>query len=134
MIDNGLPYSSPSTRHGNDMDMFLLLEFNKLMEDFDMSPRSDVSSTPFYGMDTTNARKDEYEQEIQSLKSIVIDLRERESCLKIKLLEYYGLKEQEITLMELLNKLKINKVEAKALLLTSRVLAGREHKIAGSSC
>ncbi|KAJ0576414.1 putative protein CHUP1 [Helianthus annuus] len=61
----------------------------------------------------SHAEKDTHEQEIKSLRNTVKFLKERESNLEIKLLEYYGLKEQETVVMELQNRLKVNNVEAK---------------------
>ncbi|XP_059640681.1 protein CHUP1, chloroplastic-like isoform X2 [Cornus florida] len=63
------------------------------------------------------AESENYEKEIENLRNMVIILRERESTLEAQLLEYYGLKEQETTLMELQNRLKINNVEAKLFTL-----------------
>lgn len=104
--------SSPSMRNSSSSDGFLLPEFYKLVQDIE---------TPLSSMDgvnkTINDGTDEYEQEIKSLRSMVKDRREQERFLEIQLLEYYGLKEQEMMVMELQNRLKINKVEARALSL-----------------
>ncbi|KAI3671610.1 hypothetical protein L1987_87349 [Smallanthus sonchifolius] len=59
------------------------------------------------------AEKDTHEQEIKSLRNTVKVLKERESNLEIKLVEYYGLKEQETVVMELQNRLKLNNMEAR---------------------
>ncbi|KAD2806258.1 hypothetical protein R6Q59_028753 [Mikania micrantha] len=61
----------------------------------------------------SRAEKDTHEQEIKSLRNTVKVLKERESNSEIKLLEYYGLKEQESVVMELQNRLKLNNIEAK---------------------
>ncbi|XP_076908442.1 protein CHUP1, chloroplastic-like [Bidens hawaiensis] len=59
------------------------------------------------------AEKDTHEQELKSLRNTVKNLKERESNLEIKLLEFYGLKEQETVVMELQNHVKLNNMEAK---------------------
>lgn len=112
---------SPSSRHSGDKDGYLLPEFNELVKEFDfpgagISPRKDVE-TPRSEVDTPKAfissERDDYEQEIKHLRNMVRILRERERNFEVQLLEYYGLKEQETTVMELQNRLKINNMEAK---------------------
>ncbi|KAI7985517.1 hypothetical protein LOK49_LG14G01990 [Camellia lanceoleosa] len=115
--------SSVSGRYSGDKDGFLLPEFNELVKEFDLaatkanfSPKKEVQ-TPHFDAEMPRSFKldkgEDYEQEIKNLKNMVKILRERERILEIQLLEYYGLKEQETTVMELQNRLKINNVEAK---------------------
>ncbi|XP_076907317.1 protein CHUP1, chloroplastic-like [Bidens hawaiensis] len=73
------------------------------------SRQPNIESTKGY----SRAEKDTHEQEIKNLRNTVRILKERESNLEIELLEYNGLKEQETTVMELQNRLKLNKMEAK---------------------
>ncbi|CAK7356783.1 unnamed protein product [Dovyalis caffra] len=117
---------SPSSRHSADKDGYLGQEFNDLMEEFDLtannsgvSPKKD--ETPRSDVDTPRcfkcAEKVDFEQEIRHLKSMVRMLRERERNLEVRMLEFYGLKEQETAVMELQNRLKINNMEAKLFTL-----------------
>lgn len=115
---------SPNDKCG-DKDDYLLPEFNVVVKEFDysaatigFSPRKDADSarsdqdirTPKV---VRKLEKDETQQEIRHLRSMVRKLRERESSLEVQLLEYYGLKEQERAVMELQNRLKVNHMEAK---------------------
>ncbi|XP_059640680.1 protein CHUP1, chloroplastic-like isoform X1 [Cornus florida] len=125
--DSTISSLSPSDRYSGGKDEFLLLEFNEFLNEFDMaapeagfSPRKHVetSSSDFEAPKAFKfAESENYEKEIENLRNMVIILRERESTLEAQLLEYYGLKEQETTLMELQNRLKINNVEAKLFTL-----------------
>ncbi|XP_059290206.1 protein CHUP1, chloroplastic-like [Lycium ferocissimum] len=112
--------SGPSTicRSDGDRDGLLLPEFNELVKEFGFSPSKDVE-TPLQDADSLKEYKivgrDDHEQEIKNMKTIVKTLKERERTLENQLLEYYGLKEQENAVMELQNRLKIHKMEAKHL-------------------
>lgn len=95
-------------------------DFNLATSKPGFSPRKDVelqyeaaASTREY----KSGERDEKEQEIRSLNDIIKSLKERERTLEIKLLEYYGLKEQETVVMELRNRIKINNMEAKLFTL-----------------
>ncbi|CAI9114237.1 OLC1v1014909C1 [Oldenlandia corymbosa var. corymbosa] len=117
--DNHLCNFSPSKRSSGDKESYLLPEFNDLVKEFDLvaikgnfSPRKDVEVLPNGSAASSNERTDQ-EQEIKRLRDMVTTLTERERCLEIQLLEYYGLKEQETAVMELQNRLKINNMEAK---------------------
>lgn len=120
--DNSIISLSPRGRLSGDKDGFLSSEFNDLVKEFDSSaatagvspedvdtPSSDVKTPKAF----ISAQKDEYEQEISHLQNMVRLLRERERNLEVQLLEYYGVKEQETTVMELQNRLKLNNMEAK---------------------
>ncbi|GAB4850359.1 hypothetical protein Ancab_029661 [Ancistrocladus abbreviatus] len=122
-VDNLLADPSLNISHSGDKDGFLLPEFNDLFKEFDLAAGSSVSSQrrevkiSKLNEETLKTRssvdRDEYEQEIRNLENMVGLLREREHYLEIQLLEYYGLKEQEATLMELQNRLKLSSMEAK---------------------
>jgi len=59
-----------------------------------------------------SVKRHEYEREVKDLKRKLRLLREKERDLEVKLLEYYGLKEQETEMLELRSRLKINDIEA----------------------
>ncbi|XVF26873.1 hypothetical protein REPUB_Repub14bG0057300 [Reevesia pubescens] len=129
---------SPSIRHGGDV--FLLPEFNDLIEEFDFtasagpSPKQEVETTRS-DLDTSrtfrSAEKDDYEKEIKHLRNMVRVLRERERNLEVQLLEYYGLKEQETTVLELQNQLKINNMESKLFTLKIKSLQSENQRLEG---
>ncbi|XWS18932.1 hypothetical protein CRYUN_Cryun32bG0087400 [Craigia yunnanensis] len=137
-VDNSSVGLSPSIRHGGDV--FLLPEFNDLDEEFDFSASAGPSpkqelETPRLDLDTSrtfrSAEKDDYEQEIKHLRNMVKVLRERESNLEVQLLEYYGLKEQETTVLELQKRLKINNMEAKLFTLKIESLQSENKRLEG---
>lgn len=134
--ENSIGGLSPSSRHNGDK--YILPEFNNLVREFDfaattreLSFRKDAE-TPMSDIGTPTAfrtaEKDEYEyeQEIEHLKNVVRTLRERERNVEVQLLEYYGLKEQETTVLELQNQLKISNAEAK--LFTLKIESLQEDK------
>ncbi|XWS12015.1 hypothetical protein CRYUN_Cryun37aG0054000 [Craigia yunnanensis] len=137
-VDNASVGLSPSIRHGGDL--FLLPEFNDLVEEFDFiasagpSPKQEVE-TPRSDLDTPrtfrSAEKDEYEQEIKHLRNMVRVLRQRERNLEDQLLEYYGLKEQETANLELQNRLKINNMKAKLFTLKIESLQSENQRLEG---
>lgn len=111
-----------STSISHDGDVFFLTQFDDLVKEFDFStvvepspkleleaPRSDLNAS----ITLTSAKKDHYEQEIEHLRNTVKLLREKERSLEARLLEYYGLKEQETAVTELVNRLKIKNTEVK---------------------
>ena len=125
MVDNSMVGLSPSSRHSRDNNSYLLPEFNELVKEIDfggpnvgyhpkkviVTPKSDVENPrPCRG-----SEKDDCEQEVKNLKSMVQMLQDREKNLQVELLEYYGLKEQETNVMELQNRLKLNNMEGRLL-------------------
>ena len=137
-VDNASVGLSPSIRHGEDV--FLLPEFNDLVEEFDFSasagasPKQEVE-TLRSDLDTSrtfrSAEKDDYEQEIKHLRNMVRVLRQRERNLEDQLLEYYGLKEQETANLEIQNRLKINNMEAKLFTLKIESLQSEKQRLEG---
>ncbi|KAJ4833289.1 hypothetical protein Tsubulata_013222 [Turnera subulata] len=114
------------TRHKGDKDGYLLPEFNDLVKEFDITATSAAMSpknteTPRSELEAPKAfrslERNDHEQEIRHLQSMVQMLQERERNLEVQLLEFYGVKEQEATVTELQNRLKINNMEAKFLAL-----------------
>ncbi|KAB2079058.1 hypothetical protein ES319_A06G206000v1 [Gossypium barbadense] len=111
-----------STSISHDEDVFFLTQFDDLVKEFDFSaviepsPNLEVEA-PRLDLDTsitlTSAKKDNYEQEIEHLRNTVKLLQEKEKNLEARLLEYYGLKEQETAVTELVNRLKIKNTEVK---------------------
>lgn len=112
----------------NDKDGYLLPEFNDLTKELDYaaaatiglstrknvdSPGSDVKTAEVF----RSAEKDETQQEIKHLRSMVRMLREREGNLEVQLLEFYGLKEQDAAVMEFQNRLKLNNMLTKVFSL-----------------
>ncbi|XP_020241524.1 protein CHUP1, chloroplastic-like isoform X2 [Asparagus officinalis] len=71
----------------------------------------------------------EMEKEIAYLRNLVEALKERERNLEIQLIEYYGLKEQEASLRELENRLKVNAMESKLLNLKIESLQADNQKL-----
>ncbi|XVF74484.1 hypothetical protein PTKIN_Ptkin13bG0114100 [Pterospermum kingtungense] len=139
-VDSASVGLSPSIRR--KADVFLLPEFNDLVEEFDVSantgpspkqevetPRSDLDASRTF----TSAEKDGYEQEIKHLRNMVSVLRERERNLEVQLLEYYGLKEQETTVQELQNRLKIKNMEAKLFTLKIESLQSENQRLKGQA-
>ncbi|KAL2925026.1 Protein CHUP1 chloroplastic [Bienertia sinuspersici] len=112
-------YASPNDRYSGDINAYLLPEFDEVFEEFENLPKADYEryTTKDLPKSLRRVEKDDYEQEIENLKKRINFLVERERKLEVQLLEYYGLKEQEKTMMELHNRLKINSMEAKLLLM-----------------
>lgn len=125
--DHSIADLSPSSRSAGDKDGYLLPEFSELVKEIDLaatmanlSPRKDVDLPVTYAESPRgymHTEKDDYDQEVKSLRNLVKILKERERTLEIQLLEYYGLKEQETAVMELQNRLKLNNMEAKLFAL-----------------
>ncbi|KAK1416171.1 hypothetical protein QVD17_31959 [Tagetes erecta] len=67
--------------------------------------------------------------ELERLRNLVKELEEREIKLEGELLEYYGLKEQESDVVELLKQLKIKTVEIDTLNLTINSLQNERKKL-----
>ncbi|XP_062087588.1 protein CHUP1, chloroplastic isoform X2 [Humulus lupulus] len=138
-MQKSLAEISHSTKLSGDRDGFVLPQFYEIEKDFNsatatagISPDGDVNSTSSE-LETPKAfitlEKGEYEQEISHLQNMVIILRERERNLEVQLLEYYGLKEQETTVMELQNRLKINNMEAKLFNLKIESLLAENQRL-----
>lgn len=117
---------SSSSKNGEDQEKFLLPEFKEIMKEFNLvAMNGGISSSQ--GVEETlesdivkpiafrTAENDEYEQEINQLRDMVRGLRERERNLEVQLLEYYGLNEQEETVMELQSRLNLNNTEFQLL-------------------
>ncbi|KAK9725355.1 hypothetical protein RND81_05G138200 [Saponaria officinalis] len=127
-------HASPSVRYSADKDGFLLPEFDQLLQDLNTSSASKPDIEDF----TTNelhktifsVERDDYEHEIDNLKRRVNFLRERERKLEVQLLEYYGLKQQETTMMELQNRLKINNIGAKLFSVKIESLQAENKRLA----
>lgn len=117
IIDNSKGVPSSSGIFKPERDGFFLPEFNELVKEVNLSTSQRDIETVMQHEDSPREYRIvemvNHEQEIKSLKNIVKTLQERERVLEIQLLDYYGLKEQETSIMELQNQLKINNVEAK---------------------
>ncbi|KAG8490027.1 hypothetical protein CXB51_015431 [Gossypium anomalum] len=127
-----------STSISQDEDVFFLTEFDDLVKEFDFSaivepsPNLEVEA-PRLDLDTlitlTSAKKDDYEQEIEHLRNTVKLLWEKEKNLEARLLEYYGLKEQETAVTELVNRLKIKNTEVKLFSLKVESLQSEKRRL-----
>ncbi|CAL9182085.1 unnamed protein product [Musa hybrid cultivar] len=110
---------SPTSYNSGDDEGFLLHEFNDfVMQEFEVKSKEleivgniTVPEKP----DTTEEIM--MEQEITSLRELVLSLREKERSLELRLLDYQGVKEQEAAVGELENRLKISAMEAKLYIL-----------------
>lgn len=139
VIDNSMAGLSPSSIHNGDNNSYLLPEFNELVKEIDfggtnigyhprkdiVTPKSDVENP----QSCRGSEKDDCEQEVKNLKSMVQMLQDREKNLEVELLEYYGLKEQETIVMELQNRLKLNNMEGKLLNLKIESLQADNHRL-----
>ncbi|TYI78751.1 hypothetical protein E1A91_D06G235500v1 [Gossypium mustelinum] len=127
-----------STSISHDEDVFFLTEFDDLVKEFDFSavvepspnleveaPRSDLDTL----ITLTSAKKDDYEQEIEHLRNTVKLLQEKEKNLEAQLLKYYGLKEQETAVTELVNRLKIKNTEVKLFSLKIESLQSEKRQL-----
>ncbi|KAF7843421.1 Protein CHUP1, chloroplastic [Senna tora] len=112
MIGDSTPIGlSPCRKQSGEKDEFLLGDFNDLSSKKDKeAPMSIIGSPP---KAYVTPEKDDYDQEIKHLKSMIRKLQDRERSLEVQLLEYYGLREKEAAVMELQNQLKISNMEAK---------------------
>lgn len=124
-VESSSMNASPSLRCSGDKDGLLLPEFDQLIRQFDMGTATHVAICKKSDIKTfkvvneppmaIRSERDEYKEEIENLRNKVKFLQERERNLEIQLLEYYGLKEQEASMMELQNRLKLSNIEAKLL-------------------
>ncbi|XP_073125808.1 protein CHUP1, chloroplastic-like [Henckelia pumila] len=114
---------SPSVEYSGDRHGFLLPEFMELVTKCDLDVTAcSIAAEKNLGtqvLDVESPKEfkcsepDERSSEINSLRNQVEILEERERYLEIRLLEYYGLKEQETAVEELQNQLRISNMEAK---------------------
>lgn len=124
--DNSPGGLSSSGKSTEEKEEILLPEFDEILKEFDISatklgtpkkhvePLMSATESPT-GYNVVNM--DDQEKEIKNLRDLVQTLKKRESALEDKLLEYYGLKEQESAVNELRNRLKISNTEAKLFTL-----------------
>ncbi|XP_022724778.1 protein CHUP1, chloroplastic-like isoform X2 [Durio zibethinus] len=114
---------------GNDQseDDFQALKISPTSDPEVERPKSDLDTSRTF----ISAEKDDYEQEIKHLRNMVRVLREREKNLEVQLLEYYGRKEQETTVFELQNRLKINNMEVKLFTLKIESLQSENQRLEG---
>ncbi|CAM8896947.1 unnamed protein product [Rhodiola kirilowii] len=110
---------SPSSRNTTDGNEFLKSVENESSTDVE-------PDTP--KLYRTYERED-YEEEVKRLRNMVRMLRDRERNLELQLLEYYGLKEQETTMMELQNRLKINNMEARLFTIKIETLQAENRRL-----
>ncbi|QCE09010.1 transmembrane receptor protein kinase [Vigna unguiculata] len=104
-----------STQNG-DRDEFLLPEFNDLLKvvDFGVSVVRNSSKRNMEASwlkEYADPEKDDHEQEVTELRTMIRMLQDREQNLEVQLLEYCGLREQETAVMEIQNILKASTVE-----------------------
>lgn len=139
IIDESKPGLSPRSRYNGNEDGVLLPDFNDLVKEFDLvatsagyslknaiEPPATDSSIP---KALASNEKSDYEQEIRYLRNMVRILEERERYLEVRLVEYYGLKEQETAVIELQNRLKKNNMEAKLLTFKIESLQADNQKL-----
>ncbi|KAF7814208.1 protein CHUP1, chloroplastic-like [Senna tora] len=140
IVENSPADLSPRCNQSSEDD-FLLPEFNDLEKELDFgvtinenslkkdteTPRSRLESPKAYVI--PHKGDDDYEQEIQNLRSKISMLQERETNLEVQLLEYCGLREQETAMMELQNRLKISIMEAKMFNLKVETLQSKNRKL-----
>ncbi|KAK7294280.1 hypothetical protein RJT34_17167 [Clitoria ternatea] len=122
---------SPRAKQSGEKDEFFSPELNLTKESNPLkkeveTPRSRVGSPTSYA---ASLDKDDYEQEIRKLRSMIRMLQERERSLEVQLLEYCGLREQEAAVMELQNRLKISNMEAKMFNLKVETLQSENRRL-----
>lgn len=125
-IENSTTGLSRSGKSIENKEEFLLPDFDEILKEFDISatklrtpekhvePLVPATESPTGYEDT---EMDDQEKEMKNLRNLVKTLKERERALEDKLLEYYGLKEQESVVMELRNRLNISNTEVKLFTL-----------------
>ncbi|KAL2982287.1 hypothetical protein AAZX31_13G334500 [Glycine max] len=136
--ESRIALSSDSTQKG-DKDEFLLPEFNDLVKDMDFgativrnsfkedmeAPWLKVGSSIAYA----SPEKDDYEQEISQLRSMIRMLQDRGRSLEVQLLEYCRLREQETAVIELQNRLKASTMEVKIFNLKVKTLQSENWRL-----
>ncbi|KAL6608327.1 hypothetical protein ACP70R_041390 [Stipagrostis hirtigluma subsp. patula] len=109
----------------DDDDGFLLPEFNEIVLKEFGQDIDDIPSTP-----APRVREDaSNDHEIHKLRDLVRSLQEREKTLELQLMECYGIQEQDATVKELENQLKINNVESKLYLLKIESLQSENQRL-----
>lgn len=122
--------SSPICKSSEDVEEFLLPEFNQIVVREFEAAQQDLEASIKIPMTSKFDIKDvEMELEIAYLRNLVQSLQEREKSLELQMLEYYGLKEQEATVRELENRLKMNMMEVKLLSLKIESLQDENQKL-----
>ncbi|KAG1346275.1 putative protein CHUP1, chloroplastic [Cocos nucifera] len=122
--------SSPICKSSDDEEEFLLPEFNQIVVKEFETAQQDLEASAKIPMSSKSDVKDvEMELEIAYLRNLVQCLQEREKSLELQMLEYYGLKEQEATVRELENRLKMNMMEVKLLSLKIESLQDENQKL-----
>lgn len=115
-----------------DDEGFLLPEFNELVTEEFETQKEDYSGISPVNPTLKSLESEEYvalKQEIDDLKNLVNNYKERERDLETQLIEYYGLKEQNAVIGELENRLKISTVEAQLLSLKIESLQDEKKKL-----
>lgn len=106
----------------------MLPEFENLLSgeiEFSLpNDKFDVKDTTQYDIEMANNAS-----ELERLRNLVKELEEREVKLEGELLEYYGLKEQELDIAELQKQLKIKAVEIDMLNITINSLQAERKKL-----
>lgn len=110
---------SPTSYNSGDDEGFLLHEFNDfVMQEFEVKSKELEIARNITVPDKPDTTEEiMMEQEIASLRELVLSLRENERSLELRLLDYQGVKEQEAAVGELENRLKISAMEAKLYIL-----------------
>ncbi|CAL9117408.1 unnamed protein product [Musa textilis] len=110
---------SPAGYNSGDDEGFLLHEFNDfVMQEFEVKSKElDTSRNITVPEKPDTTEEIMMEQEIASLRELVLSLREKERSLELRLLDYQGVKEQEAAVGELEKRLKISAMEAKLYIL-----------------
>lgn len=131
--DNPRIALSPSSTQNGYKDEFLLPEFSDIVKEIDFgativgnSFKNDMEPPK---LKVAGPEKDDYEQEISHLRSIIRMLQDREQSLEVQLLEYCGLREQETAVMELQNRLKVRNMEVKMLNLKVKTLQSENQRL-----
>ncbi|RWW02315.1 hypothetical protein BHE74_00006660, partial [Ensete ventricosum] len=110
---------SPTSYNSGDDEGFLLHEFNDfVMQEFEVKSKQLETTRNITVLEKPDTREQiMMEQEIASLRELVLSLREKERSLELQLLDYQGVKEQEAAVGELGNRLKISAMEVKLYIL-----------------
>ncbi|XP_073282466.1 protein CHUP1, chloroplastic-like [Primulina huaijiensis] len=125
---------NPRTSITSDFADELLQEFESLVsgeidiplptDKYDTSVNSMAEKERMYKSEMAN-----HASELESLRRLVKELEEREVKLEGELLEYYGLKEQESSIVELQKQLKIKTAEIDMLNVTINTLQAERKKL-----
>jgi myosin heavy subunit len=100
--------SAPKCRSLDDDEGYLLPEFNEIvLKEFSRDiVNTPTTPAPRVRVDVTN------DHEIHKLRDLVRSLQEREKTLELQLLQCYNSRDQDATVKDLKNQLKINNVES----------------------